>query len=1354
MTPKVISEISDIFPIGGVPDPYLLPELVPLIPDHLLPRAIQVALGISYPDEELRARTVKALAGRLKKDDEALLKETLEIARNAFIDDANKNGLEPALVLTLAPVLPTHLIPIALESALQIVNYTKRIEALCLLVKQLPLGMQESVYSYALEAIRNQEDEGSHAEALMTMIRFLPNSLHDKFRKEVMALSEGLSRVYAFNSLIKVLEGEERDNILEETIAQINAIDNIRSQTTALELVIPDLSPKHVPGILIMVNNITDIPERAYLLALLSGHSDGNEKQAILKEVLELITGIGKDDISARILSEITPLLPRADRRKMIKNIIGYARTLREREKSKKVPGLTYMGSMNNSWQFAQIRATGLGKLASRLPEEERKPLLNDALKEIPLIDRANSRAKTLDELGAILPLPMAEKARGQERRIKLQENKGLVKSMMDSRNFSRNVNVLVRIAKQLPVKEYTRLIPEMMEASRLTESKRYRAQTLIELLKAVPADQKPPLIDEVLELISTFDDTRDRARLLPDLVLHLSGDRKSQIEKEIITATRSLTDETGKISILEKLIPVVTEASMRDLVEISDSFKERWHLLDVLKKMTVHFPPSMLHGEFEKLLSSLGSADENERTRLLEGLGPVLPSDLLPKALDMARNVRIRPLQARAVSALLSNLARQLTGKEQDEFLIQAIKEAFYTGPFYGGKGGISDPISIGGQGVKAREMLLALPDAQREALLREWLGTSKTTPDESVTISSKRSEPVATADENLMPMTGETGKETGPSNVRVVNTGFSEREQPDHSLDKETSLASGRPYYFWFDIDTLDVYSIEKEPTAILTELVPSEAMLKIVLFGFPDEIAVTDGADVGELKLLPNGGAIVNKQPTGNNILLPPDLREKRLFFPVTTPVKPGVSRLRCHIYYEQILVQARLIKVEVSEHPLPKPDALNSVVYYTISDSLRPDHLNNLDNHLLSLMLSKTHALIFGQQEFTDFKNEARVTETELIRPINDARRAMMKASWGDQTPWKEQPYKYLDGKPDIERLKNDIINLAITGYHLYNAIIDKLTGGREKSYELAKLMLAPGRVQIVLEQSPNHLLPAALLYDYPLHAQAEKHRLCDAFINSLNSDEPLEETPCFKGNCPSRGNLEIVCPSGFWGFRHFLGMPVSLNNCNYQKDVPTEIFVKEKTEFIVGVATNLGLLEEHMKKLKTLLNNLDWHYSDKSQDIINLLGEVRSHIIYFYCHGFSAENKSLYLQVGKGNDYIDGSILMAKEIQWKNPSPLVFINGCETAAVDPEQAMSLVQDFISSGSAGVIGTEITVFEPLACSFAEEFLRLFLTCKLPIGEAVRNARLKLLKAGNPLGLIYTPFVIPSLKIKTSR
>ncbi len=346
------------------------------------------------------------------------------------------------------------------------------------------------------------------------------------------------------------------------------------------------------------------------------------------------------------------------------------------------------------------------------------------------------------------------------------------------------------------------------------------------------------------------------------------------------------------------------------------------------------------------------------------------------------------------------------------------------------------------------------------------------------------------------------------------------------------------------------------------------------------------------------------------------------------------------------------------------------------------------------------------------------------------------------------------YRYKDENFDLRRLKEDLIGLAIRGYILYNAIIDKFTGSRNKSYELARLMLNPGMVQIAIKNSPTQILPAALFYDYPLDTQArslDDYELCEAFVSALQNSAPLEESSCFKGACPHSKPDEpdgFICPSGFWGYRHSLGLPVSVAN---GVDVPPEIILNGDLQMVVGVATNLDRLNEHMKKLQKIRPDISWHCSANRKEIINQLKDLKSHLVYFYCHGGLTTTNVPYLQVGKGNDYIDGSNLRAYHIIWDNPQPLVFINGCETTALDPEKVINLIQDFITTGGAGVIGTEITIFEPLECNFAETCLKYFFAGGNSIGDSVRMARLKLLKEGNPLGLIYTPFVLPSLHIK---
>ena len=68
------------------------------------------------------------------------------------------------------------------------------------------------------------------------------------------------------------------------------------------------------------------------------------------------------------------------------------------------------------------------------------------------------------------------------------------------------------------------------------------------------------------------------------------------------------------------------------------------------------------------------------------------------------------------------------------------------------------------------------------------------------------------------------------------------------------------------------------------------------------------------------------------------------------------------------------------------------------------------------------------------------------------------------------------------------------------------------------------------------------------------------------------------------------------------------------------------------------------------------------------------------------------------------------------------------------------------------ASGVIGTEVTVFEPLATKMAEAFIAR-LVAGADVGTALRDARRALLRGDppNPLGLVYIPFALATLKLE---
>ena len=100
-----------------------------------------------------------------------------------------------------------------------------------------------------------------------------------------------------------------------------------------------------------------------------------------------------------------------------------------------------------------------------------------------------------------------------------------------------------------------------------------------------------------------------------------------------------------------------------------------------------------------------------------------------------------------------------------------------------------------------------------------------------------------------------------------------------------------------------------------------------------------------------------------------------------------------------------------------------------------------------------------------------------------------------------------------------------------------------------------------------------------------------------------------------------------------------------------------------------------------------------------------------------------------------------------------PRPLIFLNACGSASLDPSTATSFPELFLAKnmGFVGFIGTETTIPESFGRLFAEVFYRNFVGGR-PLGLALYDARWYMLrKYQNPLGLLYTLFADPEIEVR---
>jgi hypothetical protein len=176
----------------------------------------------------------------------------------------------------------------------------------------------------------------------------------------------------------------------------------------------------------------------------------------------------------------------------------------------------------------------------------------------------------------------------------------------------------------------------------------------------------------------------------------------------------------------------------------------------------------------------------------------------------------------------------------------------------------------------------------------------------------------------------------------------------------------------------------------------------------------------------------------------------------------------------------------------------------------------------------------------------------------------------------------------------------------------------------------------------------------------------------------------------------------------------------------------------------------GHRADHLKTMRELFKG-ELEVVENRDSALNRMAESDIQVVYFFCHGVSTPDGYPGLVVGPKDGPAITLNNFGERIRWHRARPLVFLNGCQTTALQPDNIFDMVTTLVQEcGASGVVGTETTVFEATAEKFAEAFHAAFVRDRAPIGEAVRLARLQLLSRGNPLGFLYAPYAPVSLRL----
>jgi CHAT domain len=152
-----------------------------------------------------------------------------------------------------------------------------------------------------------------------------------------------------------------------------------------------------------------------------------------------------------------------------------------------------------------------------------------------------------------------------------------------------------------------------------------------------------------------------------------------------------------------------------------------------------------------------------------------------------------------------------------------------------------------------------------------------------------------------------------------------------------------------------------------------------------------------------------------------------------------------------------------------------------------------------------------------------------------------------------------------------------------------------------------------------------------------------------------------------------------------------------------------------------------------------------------------------HIQHFACHcdtfGTNSDDYTIRLAAGE-HDHVDIRLVdldaglqdltfrRRKKRGWA--MPIVFLNACASSKIEFTAAASLPKLFLDQGNRAFIGTETNIPDVVAAQMSEYFYRGFLA-GATVGEALNEAKKRLVMLhGNPLGLLYTLYGNPDLRV----
>jgi hypothetical protein len=611
-----------------------------------------------------------------------------------------------------------------------------------------------------------------------------------------------------------------------------------------------------------------------------------------------------------------------------------------------------------------------------------------------------------------------------------------------------------------------------------------------------------------------------------------------------------------------------------------------------------------------------------------------------------------------------------------------------------------------------------------------------------------------------------------------RYVNLWFTKQKIDDIPIDRTTTLVKSTPAYLRVQIAPFDKLTLLAEAEAV--PFTPQDIIVKNLapeLKGKPIPIEVT---------LYSNDFEIPDNERTQPMMLKSGEPTEIRYF--KVTPRRTGILHLRVCVFYKNNMLQSLM----VTTHAAAQEKIINKAQTAHVEMTFSADFSNagSLSPRGLWIGINEnsqgTHTVCLKGDDFANDKLFALDLAQKLKEALAKARDALMEVSFAEipltqeekkqaeitgtspKVRYNIQQYRFNynnspcpDAAASKQRFIQDMTKLAGVGRDLYNVIFEEPPSAdddtiSEKRKTIEERLETEEIIQVARLVNNGHIWPWALIYDLPID-KSMINEVCQAFNNPngqvMSFNKCKEQIGCRYKTLQNKSIYStVICPYGFWGFKHIIEQPTQYGGKKAFDNLVPEIKTHGHSVYEMLVASSLNSYDGG--HLSDIANN--YHFKrlgDSKQHIVDVIRNPPGpHIVYFYCHGEYDDKNNPYLIV-ENNIQLSPSDLYRWSFDRADSHALVFINGCHTLDLDPGKLSELMEPLVKAKAAGIIGTEITVYTTLANEFARGFFKRFLSSngnEHMVGAIIKELRLELLAKYNPLGLVYTPYCSADLKI----